>query len=177
MYTQPFSAFSSAISSLMSTMYSMAAVAAAFVGMWFTFKKMGLPGWKGIIPFYNYYVLCEKLWDKKQFWRMVIYTAVAAGSAIFGSLFITLGAVFAAGGNSQPVGIILLILGAASLIASLVMIILLIVLEFQIYLRLAQAFGLMKRSWVWGMLFIPYVIFPIIGFHKNIVYYGPVNQV
>ncbi|MBQ3331090.1 MAG: hypothetical protein IJG87_07915 [Ruminococcus sp.] len=159
----------------MSTMYSLAAVAAVYIGMWFTFKKMNLPGWKGIIPFYNYYVLFEKLWDIKMFWRMVIYTAVGAGSAIFGSLFITLGAVFAAGGNAQPVGIILLILGAASLIASLVLIILLIVLEFQLFVRMAAAFAL-KRAWAWGMLFIPYVIFPIIGFHKGIVYYGPVQQ-
>ena len=29
--------------------------------MWKLFTKMGLEGWKAIIPFYNLYVLCEKL--------------------------------------------------------------------------------------------------------------------
>lgn len=34
---------------------------AGLFGLWMIFKKMGEPGWKGIIPFYNFYVLGEKL--------------------------------------------------------------------------------------------------------------------
>lgn len=29
------------------------------MGMWKTFAKAGQPGWAAIIPFYNYYVLCQ----------------------------------------------------------------------------------------------------------------------
>lgn len=31
----------------------------AFAGMWKTFEKAGMKGWKGIIPVYNMY-LCKK---------------------------------------------------------------------------------------------------------------------
>ena len=31
------------------------------VGLWKMFEKAGLPGWVGIVPFYNYYKLCEKV--------------------------------------------------------------------------------------------------------------------
>ena len=74
--------------------------------------------------------------------------------------------------SASPAGIIFLVLGGSLVIASLVMVILLIVLEFQIYLRLTQAFRL-KRAWAWGLLFVPFVMFPLIGLHKNIFYYGP----
>ena len=177
MAMQPFAALGGIISSLMGSMYSMILIAGQYVGLWFTFRKMGLPGWKGIIPFYNYYVICEKVWDTKQFWRLVIYTCVGAGSAMFGGLFMGLGGigtVFSAYYNqsASPAGIIFIVLGASLVIASLVMAILLLVLQFRIYVRLTQAFRL-KRAWAWGLLFVPFVMFPLIGLHKNIFYYGP----
>ena len=139
---------------------------------------MGLPGWKGIIPYYGDYVLFDKLWNTKKFWQMIIYSAVFAGTLIFGYIFLVIGIVFAASGSdsSVAVSIVFIVLGAASLIASIVMVVLAIVITFQLYKKLAQAFGL-KDAWAWGLLFLPYVFLPIIGFHKNITYYGPVNQV
>lgn len=35
---------------------------ATLIGMWVIFTKMGYPGWKGIIPLYNMYILADKLW-------------------------------------------------------------------------------------------------------------------
>ena len=115
MAMQPFAALGGIISSLMGSMYSMILIAGQYVGLWFTFRKMGLPGWKGIIPFYNYYVICEKVWDTKKFWRLVIYTCVGAGSAMFGGLFMGLGGMGTAlsayyDHSASPAGIIFLVL-------------------------------------------------------------------
>ena len=37
-------------------------VIASLVSSWLIFEKMGRQGWKGIIPFYNFYVLCDVLY-------------------------------------------------------------------------------------------------------------------
>ena len=77
---------------------------------------------------------------------------------------------------SEAVNIILIALGVSFEISSVVLAILTIVIMFRLYKKMAHAFGL-KDAWAWGLLFIPYVMLPIIGFNKNIIYYGPVNQV
>ena len=33
----------------------------AFAGMWKTFEKAGMKGWKGIIPVYNMYLLITEI--------------------------------------------------------------------------------------------------------------------
>lgn len=33
----------------------------AFVGMWKTFEKAGMEGWKGIVPVYNMYLLITEI--------------------------------------------------------------------------------------------------------------------
>lgn len=42
------------------------------IGLWKMFEKLGLEGWKSIIPFYNVYVLAGKTWDPK----FIIYSWV-----------------------------------------------------------------------------------------------------
>ena len=34
----------------------------SLIGNWLIFRKLGEPGWKGIVPFYNLYILFEKLY-------------------------------------------------------------------------------------------------------------------
>ena len=161
------------VSSVISYLMANATLVLQLVGMWFTFRKMGLPGWKGIIPYYSTYVLFDKLWDTKKFWRVIIYSAVSVFSFIVGYFLIIIGAL----GNSSDIGaVILLIIGVSFLIVTVVMAVLMLVIEFRLYKRLAAAFGL-QNGWAWGLLFVPYVMLPIIGFHKRIQYYGPVNQV
>ena len=69
---------------LMAFLMSNASIVLQLVGSWFTFKKMGMPGWKGLIPFYSTYCLFERLWDVKRFWRMIIYLCVYFGAVMFG---------------------------------------------------------------------------------------------
>ena len=34
-------------------------IVVTLIGMWRIFEKAGEPGWKALIPYYNYYVLCD----------------------------------------------------------------------------------------------------------------------
>jgi hypothetical protein len=62
------------------------------IANWNIYKKMGEPGWKGIIPYYNTYVLCCHVWNRKIFWWIAglsiaeIFFAVA-GASSFNILF------------------------------------------------------------------------------------------
>lgn len=38
---------------------SMVTLAVSLITNWFVFKKAGQPGWKGIIPYYSQWVMCE----------------------------------------------------------------------------------------------------------------------
>jgi hypothetical protein len=39
----------------------LAFIAAALAGMWKTFVKMGHPGWAGIVPYYNFFLIVEAI--------------------------------------------------------------------------------------------------------------------
>ena len=168
------------LASVFSFLFSHILLALQLIGLWFTYKKMNLPGWKGLIPFYNIYTLFDELWETKYFWRSLIYTVIFAVCFIIGEVFIFVGGVFAY--NSYPkassggTSLILMIVGVTFFIAAVVMLIMAFVIYFKVYHRTAKAFGL-KTAWAWGMLFVPYIILPIIGFNRNIVYYGPMNTV
>ena len=51
---------------------SLAATALIYISRWHIFKKMGMPGWKGIIPYYGDYMLFKTVWTTKAFWAMII---------------------------------------------------------------------------------------------------------
>ena len=91
----------SALSSLFSSFISLAFAAAAFVGLWFVFKKMGFPGWKGIIPFYNDYVLFDTLWEKKKFVRYVVYYGITLVATVIGVIFCVFGTGLIIGGAAM----------------------------------------------------------------------------
>ena len=176
MIFSPVAAVGSIFAYLFVILMANATVVLQLIGSWFAFRKMQLPGWKGIIPYYSTYVLFDKLWDTKKFWRFIIYMCVFLGAFLFGYFFILIGIAIGASNGISAGAVILVIVGVLSVIASFVMIVLSLVIEFQLYKRMAAAFGL-QNGWAWGLLFVPYIMLPIIGFHKNIQYYGPMNQV
>ena len=63
----------------------LAILAMSLIGNWMVYQKMGLAGWQGIIPFYNLYVLYEKLYGNGMY--ALIYLAVfvpmIGGLAVF----------------------------------------------------------------------------------------------
>ena len=46
---------------------------ALLAGEWKVYQKMGRRGWEGIIPFYNWYVLCEEMYNNgNKMWFLLI---------------------------------------------------------------------------------------------------------
>jgi hypothetical protein len=63
------------------------------IANWNIYKKMGEPGWKGIIPYYNTYVLCKHVWKTSIFWWIaglsvatVVLTGLGASSLLISLL-------------------------------------------------------------------------------------------
>ena len=48
---------------------SIIATIISLIASWMIYKKMGCQGWEGIIPLYNTYVLCDKLYGNG--WKML----------------------------------------------------------------------------------------------------------
>lgn len=54
----------------------------AFAGMWKTFEKAGMKGWKGIIPVYNMYLLITEI-AKKPWWYLLLYICANSKSSYY----------------------------------------------------------------------------------------------
>lgn len=119
------------------------------VGRWFTYKKMGIPGWKSIIPFYNDYVLAEKVSDDGIAAWFVLCDAVCCLCSVMLS-----GAV--SGSMAESV---LAFLSLVSGIAA-------IVLACVVYHRLSQGFG-HGAGYTVGLVLLGVVFFPILGFSNG----------
>ena len=61
---------------LVSSLIQVVIVLLNIIGLFKIYQKMGKPGWKGIIPFYNMYGLYDELWDKKYFWGYLLAQVV-----------------------------------------------------------------------------------------------------
>lgn len=123
------------------------------VGKWFTYKKMGIPGWKCIIPFYNSYVLADKVdGDSLAAWYVVTEAVMVIASAFT---------------NSDPTlesmttgweGLVT-ILGGVAAIAF-------IVLTCVVFNRVAKGFD-HDGGYTVGLVLLPFVFFPILGFGSS----------
>ena len=74
------------------TMHMMTVVfifALSLIGKYFIFEKMGMPGWKSLIPIYSDYLLFRELIGAGYFWGYIA-SALLAGSC---SAFVTIGLV------------------------------------------------------------------------------------
>ncbi len=63
----------------------------AIVACWKIFNKFGEPGWKSLIPFYNWYILYKYSWNPTMFWVVLISTLVSVTLAMFGGVLGALG--------------------------------------------------------------------------------------
>lgn len=57
---------------MFSTIWYLAGVA----GMWKMFEKAGEDGWKAIIPFYNQYILCDKVMKNPWYWLRLMVVII-----------------------------------------------------------------------------------------------------
>lgn len=49
----------------------------AFAGMWKTFEKAGMEGWKGIVPIYNMYLLITEIAKKPWWYLLLLFVPIA----------------------------------------------------------------------------------------------------
>ncbi len=151
------------------TCYSIAIAAAvlSLLASWKMFIKMGEPGWKGIIPFYNVYVMFQKVWTVKNFWKYIISVCVFILPYIIGLLLTIMGGVFMAqGDNLLTPGVVMLIIGIVFLLVALAAAIYALVVYFGLCKRLALSFG-KPAGFAWGLLFLSTIFLMIIGFDKS----------
>lgn len=112
------------------------------IGYWKIFKKFGEPGWKSIIPLYNYYIEVKYAWGSKWFW--IIIGVACLGGVISG--FGDEGSVVEFLGNG---------VGAVASIMTLVE-----------TFKLSKSFG---HSWGWfmGLVFLKAIFTIMLGFGKS----------
>ena len=122
---------------LVSSLIQVVIILLNIIGLFKIYQKMGKPGWKGIIPFYNMYGLYDELWDKKYFWGYLLAQVVMLNP-------------------SSPSG--LLFRGA-----NLVLSVALIVVVMKLYIKLAKAFGKGTGFGVLTFFFAP-ICLAVLGF-------------
>ena len=59
------------------TLIALAWYVVQVIANWKIFKKMGEPGWKSIIPFYNSYILFKRTWKTMFFWIALVIGFIA----------------------------------------------------------------------------------------------------
>ena len=122
---------------LVSSLIQVVIVLLNIIGLFKIYQKMGKPGWKGIIPFYNMYGLYDELWEKKYFWGYLAAQAVMLNP-------------------SSPSG---LLFSVADLVLSVAM----IVVVMKLYIKLAKAFGKGTGFGVLTFFFAP-ICLAVLGF-------------
>lgn len=117
------------------------------IAQWKIFSKMGVPGFYGLIPFFNDYILFKKCWTTKLiwfYWIATLYVNCIDPKSIGNMMEFTLYAIF----------------GTIS-----------IAIELWKNKKLSDAFG-QSLAFSFGMIFLPFIFYPILGFSENKKYIG-----
>lgn len=150
-----------------------AAVVLTFVASWKVHEKAGLPGWSGIIPYYNYYTRAELCGMIDTFWKCIKLIAITFGVMILGSILTgasTLLATIGAGAASEEAAIaslgggllITLLLSVVIGIACFVLMIMALVQLIKIDVEFVSYFG-KSTGFAVGMMLVPYVFLPMLA--------------
>ena len=124
------------------------------IGLFFLFKKMGLEGWKGLIPFYNNYLIVERTYDTKFFWIILALSLVIQFLSWIGRIHFLVAV------------LVLLII--------LVLAVVLLVLSFRSSYFLAKSFGYDVGMAI-GLFFLPFIFVYVLAFDQS-VYQGNLFQ-
>ena len=136
---------------------SLAVTVLLLVALWKVFTKAGEPGWKGLIPVYNVYMLFQ-IAHNDGFVKLivsVVLTSVvslaAGGLMAYGIAAGSMGGIIA--------GVVLIIAVFAIMIWGLV-------IQYKMYADLAEAFG-HERVFAWGLLLLSPIFMCILGFETS----------
>ena len=112
------------------------------IGYWKIFKKFGEPGWKSIIPLFNYYIEVKYVWGAKWFWIIIGVACLGGVISGFGD----------EGSTVEFIG------NGVSAVASIIT----LVETF----KLSKSFG---HGWGWfiGLVFLKSIFTIMLGFGKS----------
>lgn len=147
-----------------------AAVILTFIASWKVHEKAGLPGWSGIIPYYNYYARAARVGMVDTFWKCLKILALTIGVSIVGVMVAIVSAIALIGAEAaesvMTIGILLstLLDLAVAISAGALMIwaIWAIVQLVKIDIKFISYFG-KGTGFAIGMLLVPYVFYPMLA--------------
>ena len=134
------------------TMHFMTAVfvlALTLIGKYFIFEKMGMPGWKSLIPIYSDYLLFRELIGSGYFWGYIA-SALLAGSC---SALVTIGMV------SGVMEFLFIITAVAACTVT-------IAIQIKLAHSLSKSFG-HGIGYTFGLIFIEPIMLMILGLGNN----------
>ena len=134
------------------TMHMMTVVfifALSLIGKYFIFEKMGMPGWKSLIPIYSDYLLFRELIGAGYFWGYIA-SALLAGSC---SAFVTIGLV------SGVMEFLFIITAVAACTVT-------IAIQIKLAHSLSKSFG-HGIGYTFGLVFIEPIMLMILGLGHN----------
>lgn len=150
---------------------SIAAVVLTFIASWKVHEKAGLPGWSGIIPYYNYYARAARVGMVDTFWKCLKILALTIGVSIVGTVVVAIVSAIAligaeAAESVMTIGILLsTLLNLAVAISSwalMIWAIWAIVQLVKIDIKFISYFG-KGTGFAIGMLLVPYVFYPMLA--------------
>ena len=136
-----------------------AILAIAIISLWKIYEKMGEPGWKGIIPYYNIWVMVDKL-KKPRFW---FWIQVVCSALLIGISVITTGLLLIAMQTQEDIAGIIAVIGIFSLIIAVVA----LVYQIRLFHALSKSFGY-GAGFTVGLVLLPIVFFPILAFGDSV---------
>ena len=134
------------------TMHMMTVVfifALSLIGKFFIFEKMGMPGWKSLIPIYSDYLLFRELIGSGYFWGYIA-SALLAGSC---SALVTIGMV------SGVMEFLFIITAVAACTVT-------IAIQIKLAHSLSKSFG-HGIGYTFGLIFIEPIMLMILGLGNN----------
>ncbi len=123
--------------------------ALSLIGKFFIFEKMGMPGWKSLIPIYSDYLLFRELIGAGYFWGYIA-SALLAGSC---SAFVTIGLV------SGVMEFLFIITAVAACTVT-------IAIQIKLAHSLSKSFG-HGIGYTFGLIFIEPIMLMILGLGNN----------
>ena len=115
------------------------------LGTWKFYRIMGEPGWKGLIPVYNLYLLYQKTWKKGLF---IIYLCLFVMSS-----FLTV--------HTKENMIVLI---AYAMVSSVI-----VLMDCILKYKIAKCFGYGVLFTI-GLIITPFLFYPVLGYGKREFY-------
>ncbi len=142
-------------------MISLAIAIFTIVCYWLVYEKLGMAGWKCLIPFYNRYAIYKRIYCVSTF----IVWLIAEIVLIIGSSWITYTVLFGTLGTITGIEFLGTI-NVANILIPIILItasgIVLLVLEIMLDVKLSNAFG-MGGAFAIGLIFLPTIFLAILA--------------